>query len=325
METTDENVCIYTPETVYPLMLQGLREGKVKGTTTYNKEIDLCWTWRKKEANIWTGMANEGKTAFLKQLCLIKSLKEGWRFIVCCPEDFPAEEYFDDMIHTLIGKTTDRDLGTERVCTEEQYEKAYKLIKDNFIFLYIKSPNNTIPKVLEEFEKICNEMQIDGVIMDPLMKFSRPKEMSDMRDDLYASYISSLCMDFCRRTNTSLHLVIHQVTPQLDVNTKKYPEPSMYRIKSGGSWADGFDNVLSVWRPNYATDKFDTEVQFSSQKIKKQKLVGIPQRVTIGFERKSNRYTLDKSSTPLFPFDEFMKENKRDKAFEEYCKENFEK
>ena len=42
----------------------------------------------------------------------------------------------------------------------------------------------------------------------------------------------------------------------------------MYRIKGGGSWSDGFDNVLSVWRPNYAKDKIDSEVQFASQKIK---------------------------------------------------------
>jgi len=301
----EEKIQIYTPEDVYDLMLQQLREGKVKGTTTYNSEIDKCWTWRKKEANIWSGYANEGKSLFIKQLCIIKALEENWKFIFCCPEDFPAEEFFDDMIHTLSGRTTDKSYGFDRVLDETNYHKAYELIKNNFIFLYIKPPDNTIPLVLNQFQIIIDSgIEIDAVIIDPLLKFSRPKEMSDMRDDLYASFIGSLCLDFCRNTNTSLHLVMHQVTPTLDSDTKRYSEPSMYRVKGGGSWADGFDNVLSVWRPNYAFDKMDTTVQFSSQKIKKQKLVGIPQKISIEFDRKTNRYT--NKGKPLFDFDKFI-------------------
>lgn len=62
MAKKEEVKCsIYTPEDCYDLMIKGLREGKVKGSTTYNEELDNCWTWRKKEANIVTGYANEGE------------------------------------------------------------------------------------------------------------------------------------------------------------------------------------------------------------------------------------------------------------------------
>lgn len=301
-----KNAYIFKAEDVYPNMLKGLREGKIKGSTTYNSQIDQCWTWRKQEANIWTGYANEGKSIWLKQLCLIKALKDDWRFIFCSPEDFPADEFFDDMIHTLTGKTTDRDYGSERLVSNEDYEKAYELIKDKFTFLYIEPPHNSIRSVLEEFRRICKKEQIDGCIIDPLLKFARPKEMADSRDDIYAAYIGSICVDFARQTNTSLHLVMHQVTPQQDHDTKKYPEPSMYRVKGGGSWADGFDNVLAVWRPHYASDKLDSEVQFSSQKIKKQKLVGIPQRMSMRFDRKSNRYKTFEGNQDIFAFDNAM-------------------
>lgn len=301
-----KNAYLFKADDVYETMLNSLKNGKVKGTTTYNSELDQCWTWRKQEANIWTGYANEGKSIFLKQLCLIKALMEGWKFVFCSPEDFPPDEFYDDLIHTVTGKTTDKSYS-ERVVSEELYEKAYKAIKDNFIFLYIEPPHNSIRSVLEEFKRIHKNEPIDGFIIDPLLKFARPKEMADVRDDIYASYVGSICVDFARQTNSSFHLVMHQVTPTLDGDTKKYQEPSMYRIKGGGSWTDGFDNVLSVWRPNYAKDKIDSEVQFSSQKIKKQKLVGIPQRMQMSFDRKTNRYTkFDNTNEDLFPFDEIF-------------------
>lgn len=303
--TEDKNTYIFKPDDCLDKMLNGLKDGKVKGSTTYNPNLDQCWTWRKQEANIWSGYSNEGKSLFLKQLCLIKALKDNWNFIFCSPEDFPPEEFYDDLIHTLSGMTTDKDY-TDRVISEKEYIRCFNLIKNNFIFLYIEPPHNTIKGVLEEFRKICKTQRVDACIIDPLLKFARPKDFSE-RDDIYAAYIGSICVDFCRQTNTSFHLVMHQTTPQMEAgDVKRYPKPSMYRIKGGGSWSDGFDNILSIWRPNYASDKFDTEVIFSSQKIKKQKLVGIPQDMTMAFDRKSNRYVISKDNlNPIFKFDEF--------------------
>lgn len=301
----DKNTYLFKPEDCLEDMIKGLKEGKVRGTTTYNSKLDECWTWRKQEANIWTGYSNEGKSLFLKQICLIKALEENWTFIFCSPEDFPPEEFYDDMIHTLAGQTTDIYYGAERVISEKLYNQCYNLIKDRFLFLYIEPPHNTIKEVLTEFKKICSTQKIDGCIIDPLLKFARPKDFPE-KDDQYAAYVGSICVDFARQTDTSFHLVMHQVTPTIDQDTKKYNEPSMYKVKGGGSWSDGFDNVLSVWRPNYAKDKIDSEVQFASQKIKKQKLVGIPQRFQMSFDRKTNRYTNFSTNTPLFNFDKFL-------------------
>lgn len=309
MEDVTEKVNIYRPDDCYDKMKYYLENGKIKGSTTYNYDIDQCWKWRKKESNIWTGYANEGKSLMLKQFCLIKALKDNWKFVFSSPEDFPADEFFDDMIHTISGITTDKDYPN--VISDQLYDKVYDLIRNNFIFIYLKPPGNTIKGTLEEFKKLCKSEQVDACIIDPLLKFAWPKDFPD-NYERYASYVGSLFVDFCRETNTSAHLVMHQVTPLFDnvkingEDKKKYAEPSMYRIKGGGSWSDGFDNVLSVWRPNYAYDKFDTEVQFASQKIKKQKLVGIPQRVKMKFDRKTNRYTDYMTNKPLFDFDIFL-------------------
>jgi len=281
------------------LMLKGLREGKEKGSTTHIKEIDNCWRWRKQEFNIWTGYMNEGKSQFIRYLSLIKAIKDGWKFLFCAPEDYPAAEFFDDIIHTVAGQSTDRD--NPNCISEQDYKKAIELVRHSIIFVYIKPPNNTIKGVLETFKPLIDLYSIDACIIDPLIKFARPKNFSE-RDDIYAAYITSICTDFSREYNLSLHLVMHQLTPRIQETTQTYPKPTVYNIKGGGTWADGCDNILSIWRPNYATNKIDSAVVFASQKIKKQKLVGIPQEFRMEFDRRTNRYVNENTQKDLWEF-----------------------
>jgi hypothetical protein len=82
---------------------------------------------------------------------------------------------------------------------------------------------------------------------------------------------------------------MHQTTPRKEKDGN-YPPPSLYQIKGGGTFADSTDNSISVWRPNRATDPNDTTVIIKTDKIKKQKLVGVPFEIEIDFNRKKNRY-----------------------------------
>lgn len=299
-------VKIYSPEDCLEEMLLELKNGKERGTTTYIPQFDNAWTWRKGEANIWTGYANEGKSLLIKQLCIIKSLEENWKFTFNSPEDYPPKEFYDDIVHTISGKTTDNTMTDfNTLISEKEYKHCIDLIKDNFNFLYIKPPDNTIENCLKEFQKKHDSTPQNGFILDPLMKFQRSKEAPE-RDDLYATYVDTLLTDFSRNNNVSVHLVIHQLTPKKDENTGLYPEPSGYSIKNGGSFIDGIDNVLFVQRPFYAKDKFDSTVKTGSLKIKKQKLNGIPQSIEIKFNRKRNRYT-DLNDADLYDFNKWLK------------------
>ena len=122
---------------------------------------------------------------------------------------------------------------------------------------------------------------------------------SGEREDLYISRFMSELKRFAIENDISIHLVAHQLTPQKDTKGK-YLRPDTNRIKGGGTFADKADNVLIVWRPDRALDFSSTLVLFGSQKIKKQKLVGIPQDIdAINYNRKTNRYYFDGKS----PFD----------------------
>jgi len=302
-------VKLIKPEDCLDQMLYDLEHGKVKGTTTYIDEFDQFWTWRKGEFNIWGGYSNEGKSKMLKFLSLIKSLEEGWKIGVNSPEDLVITEFFDDMIHTISGKTTDKTNQFNTLITKEEYLKTFNLIKEKFFFSYIKPPHNTIENAIREFTKLFEKEGVDCFILDPLMKFQKSKNAPD-RIEEYSTYVVTLLGDFARTTNTSVHLVIHQVTPTKEENTKKYRKPSMYSSRGGGTVADGVDNFLILQRPDYAVDKTSTLTLFGSEKIKNQKLVGIPGETLINFNRKTNRYVDKDTGKDLYNFDKHLNERK---------------
>ncbi len=307
-----QKVKLYTLDDCRDRMFDGFHRGKVKGTTTYISDVDKCWTWRKQEFNLWTGYNNEGKSLWLRYLALIKALMDGWTYLFAAPEDFPPEEFYDDLIHTLVGMSTDKD--NPHQVPEDWYIRAADLIKSQIFFVYTE-PGTTIADALHGFNGIITDFRelgkdVDVCVIDPLIKFARPRDLSD-RDDIYAQHVTTLCTDFCRTRNISLHMVLHQLTPRALDGSGYYPKPSAYNIKGGGTWADGVDNILTVSRPEYAKDKASTLVKFSSQKIKKQKLVGIPQEFDMKFDRKSNRYVTLNGSVDLFDFDSLFQRHLR--------------
>ena len=280
-------------------MLQMFRNGKEPGSKTYVRDIDeissngfknKMWSWRSGEFNIWTGYNNEGKSQFLIFLCVLKAIKEGWKFAFFSPENYPPDEFFDDIIHTITGKSTDKNYKNFDL-TEAEYLKAFDMVKDNFFFVYPEKdgqPDFRIEQIESVFEYLVWEKGVKAVIVDPYIKIRHEMGPGEP-EHLYASRFMMDRINFTRKNNVSYHLVMHQTTPRKEQNGN-YPAPSLYQIKGGGTFADSTDNSISVWRPNRGTDPNDTTVIIKSDKIKKQKLVGIPFEAQIDFNRKRNRY-----------------------------------
>jgi len=300
----DEGTEILTMDDCIEDMQFDLEHGKEKGTSTFIPGLDNAWTWRMGEFNIWTGYSNEGKSQFIRYLSLVKALEQRhigdeWKFAFYAPEDYPAKEFFDDIIHTAAGRSTDKD--SPHFIGHKMYMETYEKIKDFFFFNYIRPPRNSLVKVLKSFIPLIEEKGVKVCVVDPIIKVARPSKYLNA-DDKYAAYVTTLATDFTRQYNVSLHLVMHQLTPRIQENGL-YPKPTMYNIKGGGTWADGTDNILSIQRPLYASDKKDEEVLFTSQKIKKQKLVGIPQEFAMRFDRRTNRYIHSENADDLYDFE----------------------
>jgi twinkle protein len=220
----------------------------------------------------------------------LKAINEGWKFAFFSPENYPPDEFFDDIIHTILGKSTDRYYKNFDV-SEKEYLNAFDMVKDSFFFVYPEKngvPDFTIDQIESVFEFLVWEKDVKAVVVDPYIKI-RHEMTAGEPEHLYASRFMMDRINFTRKNNVSYHLVMHQTTPRKEKDGN-YPPPSLYQIKGGGTFADSTDNSISVWRPNRATDPNDTTVIIKTDKIKKQKLVGIPFEITIDFNRKKNRY-----------------------------------
>jgi len=173
---------------------------------------------------------------------------------------------------------------------EDEFNKGLEFCENNF-FLIHPEKDFKIQTIFERVKYLIKKKGIRTLIIDPyntIEHLIKPGE----REDLYISRFMAELKRFAVTYDISINLVAHQITAKAnEKDGGRYYKPTLNNIKGGGTFADKADNVLIVWRPNRALDFKDSEVLFASQKIKKQKLVGIPQEVDdIMFDIRKNRY-----------------------------------
>ena len=299
---------IFNVDDVKESMLDGFRNGQERGSTTHVEVVDKAWTWRNGEVNIWTGYQNEGKTLFLNQLATLKAVHDNWKFAVFSPENMPINDFFNDIIEMYVGKSSDPYHGNLQM-SQEEYEEAMEFVKKHFFIIYPKK-DFELNTIFNRAKYLVKTKGIRSLIIDPYNTVQH-RMKSGEREDLYISRFMSELKRFALDHNISIHLVAHQVTPMKD-NDGRYIKPDVNRIKGGGTFADKADNVMFVWRPERALDFSNTLVTFGSQKIKKQKLVGIPQEINdISFNVREQRYYFN-GQTPFKKVDEIR--NRKDRS-----------
>lgn len=304
---------IFTIQDVTVSMLDGYRNGQNRGETTGISEIDKAWTWRNGEVNLWTGYQNEGKSLFLNQLCLIKAIISGTKVAVFSPENFPLDDFYNDLIESYIGKSCD-PYYLNNYMSEQEYKQAMNFIKDYFFVIYPEK-DFKIQTIFDKAKYLVKKHGIRTLIIDPYNTIEHLMNAGE-REDLYISRFMTQLKRFSIENDISVNLVAHQLTARKnDKDNGRYFRPELNNIKGGGTFADKADNVMYIWRPNRALDFKDPEVVFGSQKIKKQKLVGIPQNVDrITFNVKEQRYYFN-GVTPFTYFDKVR--NGTDKIIED--------
>lgn len=286
---------VYTVADVRASMWDGYRNGKVRGTTTYVRQIDPAWTWRGGEVNLWTGYQNEGKSLLLNQLCTLRAYWENAKVAVFSPENIPIDDFYDDIIEMFIGKSAD-PFYKNNLMSEEDYQAGMDFCERNFFLIY-PDEDFKLDSIFQRTKFLIKKNGIRTLIIDPYNTVEHMMKPGE-REDLYISRFMAKLKRFAVQYNISVNLVAHQNTPKANPNDGgRYYKPMLNNIKGGGTFADKADNVLTVWRPNRALDFRDSEVLFSSQKIKKQKLVGRPQEIgMIDFDIRANRYLFDNVS-----------------------------
>ena len=257
---------IHYVEDIFPQMLENFKRGIPLAPETHLGPMDDYFRWKKGEINLVVGYANYGKSFFILQLMLIKSFFDGWKWAVFSPENYPATDFYDDLIEMYVGKWLDK-------MTEEEYVDAAKFIDQHIFYVYPQDEHD-IQSINEKFRYLVLKKGIDGALLDPWNQLDHIQKPYQ-REDQYISESLKDIKRFALLNCISYNIVAHPVKPQRE-SDKSFPPVDMYDVSGGSQWANKADQIISYHRPNHHTDKSSPEVTVYIQKVKRKRTGGKP-------------------------------------------------
>jgi twinkle protein len=274
---------------VWENMKHSFIHGKKRGATTHFDLFDANFKWKEGEITLVIGRPNFGKSEFILQLMLLKSVFCGWKWGIFSPENYPADEFFDSLIHTYIGKTTDPYFAGYQM-TMQEYERGYDFVKRHFFYVYPES--HTVEEIRNAFTYLVKSEGIKGTFTDP---FNQLEIDFGARQDLFLSTYLRDCKRFAVKYNLCDVISTHPKGMQRN-KSGIYDIPDIYDIWGGPMWGNKMDNIMVIDRPNFMTDPTNTAVDIHLKKVKKQRLVGVLGTCRFDFDRRTNRYYIDNVS-----------------------------
>lgn len=257
---------IYYVEDIFPSMFENFKRGIQIAPKTYFGQMDDYFRWKKGEINLFVGYANHGKTTLVLQMMLTKSVYDGWKWAIFSPENYPATDFYDDMIEMYVGKWLDQ-------MNEDEYTEAAMFI-DKHVFYVYPDDSHDIHSIHEKFRYLVLKKGVDGVLIDPFNQLDHVQKPYQ-REDLYLSDVLKDIKRFALLNSISYNIIAHPVKQQRDQD-KSYPPVDMYDVAGGAVWANKSDNIVSYYRPNHHIDKSSPEVKIFVQKVKRKRTGGKP-------------------------------------------------
>lgn len=272
---------IYFVEDLYESMLANFKKGIQLAPTTRFGEMDEFFRWKKGDINLWTGYANMGKSFFVLQLMLTKSLYDGWKWAIFSPENFPANDFYDDLVEMLTGKWLNQ-------MNEVEYKEACDFINEHIYYIYPED-DHTIENIHEKFRYLILKKGVDGVLVDPFNQLDKNQKAYE-RDDQYLSRTLKDIKRFALLNAVSYNIIAHPNKPNYKED-RSLPPADMYDLNGGSMWGNKSDQIISYHRPNFHLDKNDSTVEVYMQKIKRKRTGGKHGFFTLRLNWGTKRYS----------------------------------
>jgi len=257
---------IYYVDDIFESMFESFKAGVQLAPTTRMGTLDDYFRWKKGDQNCWTGYANYGKTTYVLQAMLTKSIFDDWKWAVYSPENYPANDFYDDLIEMYCGK--DR-----KFMTQEEYVDGATFINDHFFYVY-PDHDHDLNAIHEKFRYLILKKGCDGVLVDPWNQLDH--NMSGyQREDVYLSKAFKDTKRFALMNHICYNIIAHPKSPQYKQDGS-LPPADMYDLSGGSMWANKMDNILSYHRPDHHVEKSSTRCELHIQKIKRRRTGGKP-------------------------------------------------
>lgn len=285
---------VYYLEDIYNSMVENFNKGIKLAPTTRFTEMDDYFRWKKGDINLCTGYGNHGKSFFMLQLMLTKSIWDGWRWAIFSPENYPANDFYDDLIEMYVGKWLDK-------MNEDEYTEACHFISDHIFYVYPEDSHD-INSINEKFRHLILKKGIDGVMVDPFNQLDHLQKPYQ-REDQYLSEVLKDIKRFALLNSVVYNIIAHPKNPSYNQD-KSLPVVDMYDIAGGAMWGNKADQIISYNRPRFHEDKNSPEVQVYIQKLKRKrtggKLGDFPLTLIWKNKRYANPVTGEMPCDPIF-------------------------
>lgn len=274
---------VYEVDDLFPSMLENFRRGVKLAPTTRMPNTDEYWRWKKGDINLVTGYANAGKTNYIIQMMLVKSIWDGWKWAVFCPENYPANDFYDDIVEMFVGKWLSQ-------MTEQEYTNACHFIGNHIFYVYPENEHD-IHSIHEKFRYLVMKKGVDGVLIDPFNQLDH-NQKAYQREDQYLSDVLKDIKRFALLNKVVYNIVAHPKNPRYEEG-KVLPPVDMYDIAGGAMWGNKVDLILSYYRPNAHLNKNSPDVTIYVQKVKRIRTGGKKGDFNLTFVWNQKRYCED--------------------------------
>ena len=278
--------------------IQDIREnGYNVGLSIDIEDFDKHYKYRLGELDLVTGMPNHGKTTYQAWEMVLTAVMFGWKWAVYSPENYPAGEFYISLIEAYLSKSISK---SEEGATDNEMEKAKDFISNHFYVVDWDDDDALVTPemVIKKTKELIKRKGVNALLIDPWNDLYHEYKNGE-NDAKYLQRILSQVRRFKRKYNIKLVINAHP-TIQKQRDTEDHPEQGkrpcvvwFYDVDGGAMWGNRMDNCRTVYR-NVADEQHYKTTELHVQKIKFQKLVGIP---TMGdpikLEFNNNRFLIN--------------------------------
>ncbi len=231
--------------------------------------LDEFYKWKKRQVSALTGIGNYGKSTMWQYLAITKALRDGDKFAVFGPENYPAEEWYLELTEILMGCCLTPENRFRP--SKEKFKEAYDFVREHFYYVYPQTLAPTPEYLKAKFLELIIKHGVTGVCIDPFNTMTNDYSKHGGRDDKYLEAFLGDAVRFANENNVYFHIIAHPHKMQKD-EEGNYKCPDKYDMAGGAMWDNKLHNLFAYHRPVAQTEPMSATCQWHSLKVKKQKL-----------------------------------------------------
>lgn len=219
-----------------------------------SKEFDELITFYPGQLTIVTGIPGSGKSEIVDGIMAGLVKKFQWNFGIASFECAP-EIHVTKLAEKLVKKSFDFRKDSSQRISKEELERSIITIDKHFHFMNLSLVDVTIDGLIDKAIEFVKRYGINGLLFDPWNCIEAKEEGTN-----YILQCLNKLINFLEKYKVHGFLVAHPYKLKKDLQTKRYPVPTLYDISGSAHFFNRTHNGISVYR-DFSTNRTDIYIQ----------------------------------------------------------------